>query len=139
MLYWHGGDEMDRQEAETTLKGHVQMAERLDAMLRVEQKAEKEDDALIEVAQAELGRILADEAFGAVSAKEVEAKRQELRTLKLRRLERPLLIGKLRKREKGTFKERTRAQKAVWKFDVEEHSRQLAAGARSSSDEIERQ
>ena len=130
---------MERSEAEAKLSEHVEMAERLDAMLRVEQKAEKEDDALIEVAQAELGRLLADEAFGVVSAKEVEAKRQELRTLKLRHLERPLLIGKLRKREKDTFKERTRAQKAVWKFDVEEHSCQLAAGARSSSDEIERE
>ena len=111
--------QITRQEAETKLAEYVQMAERLDTMLRVELGEQKQDDARIEVAQAELGRLLVDEAFGLVSAEAVETKRQEVRTLKLRRMERPLFIAEARKREKELFKLRTRAQRRLWELDAE--------------------
>jgi predicted Zn-dependent peptidase len=104
---------MARQEEEIKLEECVGAAERLDSMLRVEMGEQKEDDSRIGVCQAELGQLLADEAFGLVSGEEVETKRQELRALKLKSLERPLLITELRKREKEVFKERTKIQKRV--------------------------
>jgi predicted Zn-dependent peptidase len=99
---------MARQEEEIKLEECVGAAERLDSMLRVEMGEQKEDDSRIGVCQ-----LLADEAFGLVSGEEVETKRQELRALKLKSLERPLLITELRKREKEVFKERTKIQKRV--------------------------